>query len=140
MLAAIGHSERYMDKEGTQCSADDRKLLVEYVTFARKVLESKGWKAMARTHELALYVEQWPDEHRQAWSLDHSENPMMIGATQLHAAQKFVNGRLFDDSPLENLAALGQVEMEKAFTVEEKEQKTKAKSAGTLQRASQCFR
>ena len=127
VLSAIGHSERYMAKEGIACSDQDRKLLTECVVFAKKVLESQGWKAMARTHELALYVQQWPDEHRQNWALDDSTEPMMVGASQLHAAQKFLNGRLFDENPLENLAALGETERERVFTVEEKEQKTKAK-------------
>ena len=127
VLSAIGHSERYMAKEGTLLTEEDRNLLTECVAFAKRVLESQGWKAMAQTHELALYVEQWPDENRQAWSLDDSAEPLMVGASQLHSAQKFVNGRLFDADPMENLAALGQAEREKAFTVEEKEQKTKAK-------------
>jgi hypothetical protein len=127
--SAIGHCERYLAKEGTSCTREDRQQLLDCVNFAKTVLDTKGWKAMAHTHELALYVQAWPDEHRLPWSLDGGETPMMVGATQLHAAQKFVNGRLFDEDPIENLAALGQSELERAFTVEEKEQKAKEKAS-----------
>jgi hypothetical protein len=129
VLAAIGHAERYMAKEGTLCSLEDRKKLTECVDFAKRVLQSQGWKAMAQTHELGVFVQQWPDEHRKAWSLDGGEDLMMVGASQLHAAQKFVNGHLFDENPIENLAALGHTERDRAFTVEDKEEKTKAKEA-----------
>jgi hypothetical protein len=131
VVGAIGHSERYMAKEGTSCTPEDRKQLSDCVKFARTILDSEGWKAMSRTHELALYVQDWPDKHRTAWSLDGCETSMMVGATQLHAAQKFVNGRLFDQNPTENLAALGQTELQRAFTIEEKEQKVTAKEGTT---------
>ncbi|KIW03203.1 uncharacterized protein PV09_05429 [Verruconis gallopava] len=131
VVSAIGHSERYLCKEGTSCSMEDREQLSEGIRFARRVLESPGWKAMSQTHEIALYVENWPDEYREPWSLDGGSDPIMVGASQLHAAQRFVNEKLFDPNPIENLAALGSVERKKAFTVEEDERRTKAKE-GTM--------
>jgi hypothetical protein len=127
ILASIGHAERYMAKKDTLCSIEDRKELTDRVTFAKRVLDSKGWNAMSRTHELPMFVQQWPDEHQHSWSLDHDGDLSLIGASQLHAAQEHVNARLFDENPTENLAALGKTEVERAFTVEEKEQKTRAK-------------
>lgn len=130
ILSSIGHAERYMAKEDTLCSPEDRQKLTEGVAFAKRVLEFRGWNAMSQTHELPMFVEQWPDEHQDSWSLDQDGDSSLIGASQLHPAQEYVNARLFNENPTENLAAIGKIELERAYTVEDKEQKTRAKEGG----------
>lgn len=62
MQASIDNSTRYLEEESTTCTADDRRLLLDAVACARVVLDSGGWKALSRSHELGLYVDQWPSE------------------------------------------------------------------------------
>jgi len=104
--SVIGHSARYLEKTNTKCTPEDRQLLQDALTFASMVLSVNSWEALSKTHELGLFIDQWPDS-TCSWSLNQSNIPHMIGVTQLSQAQRLVNEQLFDDNPTEGLGAAG---------------------------------
>ncbi|KAF2405175.1 hypothetical protein EJ06DRAFT_502181 [Trichodelitschia bisporula] len=109
--AAIEHSRAYLAKEDTKCTAIDRALLQECLTFARFILACKGWKELCAAHELGVFVKDWPSESRNVWALTNDGSTAMIGITQLAQAQMIVNSRLTDADPLEGLAIAGRITM-----------------------------
>jgi hypothetical protein len=111
IAGAMTHSRGYLAKEDTKCTDEDRALLQECLQFAETPFNSAAWNALSSSHELGLFVSGWPDEHVQYWSLNGIEVPQMIGATQLRAAQKLVNGQLLSEDPCSGLPELGLAEM-----------------------------
>ncbi|KAK4636359.1 F-box protein [Fulvia fulva] len=105
--ASIDNSTRYLEEESTTCTADDRRLLLDAVACARVVLDSGGWKALSRSHELGLYVDQWPSESAEHWTFDELDRPVITGISQLLEAQTFVDQRLNEPDPGEGLSGAG---------------------------------
>ncbi|KAK8248353.1 SNF2 family helicase-like protein [Phyllosticta capitalensis] len=96
---------KYLLKEDVKCSPDDRETLAACIKFAEElVLRSESWKAMSRTHEIGLFVDNWP-EKAATWALAN-DPAELYGATLLHQAQNHVNSRLNGD-PIEELEAAG---------------------------------
>jgi hypothetical protein len=124
---AIGHGERYLQKEGTLATEEDRVMLQGCLDFAHIVLKSRAWGAMSRTHELGIFVNPSPGEGTQSWFLNGDENPSMIGGTQLRSAQRLINDQLFDEDPTEGLEAIGAAEMAELMAAGERERAEKAK-------------
>jgi helicase-like protein/SNF2 domain-containing protein len=125
--SAIKTSTEYLNKETARCSAEDRQLLSQYIEFAKMVLQSSGWTALSRNHEIGLFVESWPDESDKSWALDKCSRPSMLGAAQLLQAQSLVNSQLFSDDPTAGLQAAGEaasIEME-AKALEESQERRK---------------
>ena len=71
------------------------------------VLESEGWKALSRSHELGLFVDKWPSENAEHWTFDGSSAPLLTGVSQLLEAQKHVNERVDHEDPGEGLSGVG---------------------------------
>lgn len=107
VLASLKNSEGYLEKDGTGCSIEDRQLLTETLACAHTILSSSGWKALSSSHELGLFVDQWPGESAEFWAFDESRTPMLTGVSQLLEAQKHVNERFADDDPGEGLGGAG---------------------------------
>ena len=107
VLASIGNSQRYLAKEGTSCSDEDRQLLAGMIGFAERLLDVQGWKAMSRSYELGLFVDGWPEESAEHWTFDGSTAPLLTGVSQLLEAQKHVNERVGTDGAGEGLAGAG---------------------------------
>ena len=116
VVSAIGHSTRYLEKEATNCTPEDRLLLQESLKFAQMLLAVDGWKALSKSHEVGLFVDSWPDASC-SWSLNQNAFPHMIGVTQLSQAQGIVNNQLFDNNPTEGLEAAGSAAITAAFEV-----------------------
>jgi hypothetical protein len=120
ILSAMGHSLKYLQDEDSQkattCSREDRILLNQCVNFGETVIRSPGWNAMSVFHELGLFVNDWPDESIQHWSLRgiHTSFPTIVGASHLAQAQKHVNARLSTNSPTTGLADRGVVALQAA--------------------------
>lgn len=127
--SAIDHGERYLQKEGTKASIEDRQLLVECLKFAHFVLTDEGWNALSRTHEIGLFIDQWPDTSISSWALAMSDLPPMVGLTQLSQAQSHVNERLLEPSPFEGLDVAGVAAMTDALTDENEAAKKPSKAA-----------
>lgn len=105
--ASVKSSNGYLTKDGTKCSSADRVLLVNTLKIADSVLGSDGWKALSRSHELGLFVENWPSDSAEHWTFDGSVSPLLTGLSQLIEAQKHVNQRIGQEDPGEGLAGVG---------------------------------
>lgn len=105
--AAMEHGTNYLKKDGISCASADRLLLAQCMEEAQTVLESDGWKALSKTHEIGLFVEDWPADTAEHWTFDGSAQPLLTGATQLLEAQSHVNNRITTYEPAEGLAGAG---------------------------------
>ncbi|EME49804.1 hypothetical protein DOTSEDRAFT_68558 [Dothistroma septosporum NZE10] len=105
--ASIDNSTRYLEKENTACSEEDRKLLLDAVACAKVTMDSPGWKALSRSHEIGFYIEHWPTESAEYWSFNGDNYPVLAGLSQLLGAQMFVDQRLNEQDPGEGLSGAG---------------------------------
>ncbi|KAH0363574.1 hypothetical protein KCU65_g7320, partial [Aureobasidium melanogenum] len=110
MEAAIEQSEGYIKKTTKLCSKEDESLLKRCIDQARVMVGSEGWKKLTQSHEVGLFVEDWPAESASFWSFDRTDPSVaqvLCGASQLIQAQDLVNrqAELFD--PAEGLAGSG---------------------------------
>jgi len=128
--AVIGHGSRYLEKEDTNCSAEDRASLTECLKFAHAILDIPGWTALTMTDELGLFVDAWPGDSGRAWALTDSQSDLMVGATELNQAQGHVNGQLTRDDPLEGLQAAGIAAVQRAYERKEPPNKEKPQDDG----------
>lgn len=83
------------------CAPRDLFLLNQVMDIGEKALSSLSWKAFAELHEMGIYVEDFPPEHCDRWSLvpGHRETPLLVGATQLIEAQNLVDLNLYSPNP-----------------------------------------
>ncbi|KAK5709037.1 hypothetical protein LTR17_020149 [Elasticomyces elasticus] len=107
VLASVENSRRYLAKQDTSCTPEDRQLLGDMLAQADITLTSDGWKAMSRLHELGLFVDAWPEESAQHWTFDGATAPLLTGISQLLDAQKRVNERVGSDDLGEGLSGAG---------------------------------
>ncbi|KAK4506780.1 hypothetical protein PRZ48_000513 [Zasmidium cellare] len=107
VLASMSNAKKYLAKEGTGCTQEDRDLMTETLMCTDAILASRGWKALSKSHELGIFIDQWPDESAEHWAFDDSRSPVLTGITQLLDAQRFVNERIAQDDPGEGLSGQG---------------------------------
>lgn len=109
-------SDAYLEKpvDPRQPNTEDRILLTQAMDVGRLALESHSWKAFTEMSELGIYVEGFPKDACSAWSLVHkdTEDLLLVGATQLIEAQRYVDSRLDHPNPATGLDALGTLTME----------------------------
>lgn len=105
--ASITRSRKYLEKEDTTCSPEDRQLLTSCLQTAEMVLNSDGWKGMSRSHELGLYVEDWPRESWDHWAFDVKRQPLLTGISHLLRAQRHVHDQVADADPGAGLSGAG---------------------------------
>ncbi|KAK5712706.1 hypothetical protein LTR15_011698 [Elasticomyces elasticus] len=105
--ASVENSRRYLAKQDTSCTPEDRQLLENMLAQADTTLGSDGWKSMSRSHELGLFVDAWPKESAQHWTFDGAAAPLLTGISQLLDAQKHVNERVGSDDLGEGLSGAG---------------------------------
>lgn len=135
-------SESYLQKPANPCQPhmEDRLLLTQAMDAGRLALESPSWKACTEVNELGIYVEAFPEDSCSAWSLVQrdAEDPLLVGATQLIEAQKYVDSRLYLPNPAIGLEPLGKTTMEELWQSSESnlpkltEKKTKSKAEAAL--------
>ncbi|TKX24269.1 SNF2 family N-terminal domain-containing protein 5 [Elsinoe australis] len=112
---AIKNGGTYLAKDNIKCSQEDRTLLEECIRDAKAILACQGWKGMSMTHEMGLFIKDWPQNSAEHWTLDGT-NPMLTGATQISEAQDYVHSRLGLDEPDANLTGEGIKAMVRART------------------------
>ncbi|KAG8531085.1 uncharacterized protein KY384_004442 [Bacidia gigantensis] len=97
----------------------DHALLHQAIECGEIMLSSHSWKAFSVLHELGIYVDNFPLEGRESWSLvpRMPSDPLLIGATQLCKAQTWVDKNIYRDGAklLEDLSNMGQVSMLNAW-------------------------
>ena len=97
---------------------NDCILLEQAMAIGQRALDSPSWTAFAQLQELGIFVEDFPLEARDAWSLVHrqtEDQPLIVGATQLAQAQVHVNSKLYASNPADALGQLGASVMERAW-------------------------
>jgi hypothetical protein len=82
MEAAIEQSEGYIKKQDKLCSKDDEALLEQCITEAKVMVGSEGWKKLTQSHEVGLFVEDWPAESAEFWSFNKSSKSSILTMRQ----------------------------------------------------------
>lgn len=109
----IGTARKWLEKEEhhTDNYGQDRRLLQQAITLAEVALNSSSWTALSNYHEMGMYVHDFPEEAREAWSLVSSSgsDPTIMGALQLRDAQKHVDSQIMKHSsdPTDGLTGCG---------------------------------
>jgi hypothetical protein len=107
VLGSIKNCNNYLAQAGSACSSEDRELLIETLRCTQAILSSEGWISMSRSHELGVYVQNWPQD-TAAWAFDSQTAPLLLtGISQLLEAQTFVNQRQAHADPVEGLSGAG---------------------------------
>jgi hypothetical protein len=78
MIAAIEQSEGYLKKQDKICSRDDQDLLERCIIQAKVMVASDAWKNLIQSHEVGLFVENWPTESAEFWSFDGTGEPWKL--------------------------------------------------------------
>ena len=101
----------------TDNRGSDRKLLEEAIRFGELVLESPSWKALTESNEMGVFVEDFPDLARSAWSLVHEpgDGQLLVGATVILSAQAWVDQNLYAPDPSLGFAEFGTDTMQKMW-------------------------
>jgi hypothetical protein len=107
VLASIENSKGYLENNRTNCTEEDREMLWEILQSTEELAQSQGWKSMTRSHEMGIFVQDWPEHSAQHWAFDDCGRPLLTGISQLLEAQKFVNERLTLEDPGEGLSGAG---------------------------------
>ncbi|KAI9839561.1 MAG: hypothetical protein M1819_002187 [Sarea resinae] len=107
--AALQISKDYLAKESTKLDMHDRQALEDIIVVGDLVLDSSGWNAFSRFHELGIFLQHWPGGNAQEWALDGKgmADPLLMGMTQLCSAQNYVNNQLYASDPSDGLAKEG---------------------------------
>ena len=113
-------SQAYLEEHydlDSVCKEADRSLLKQAIDIGEIALESPSWRSYADLHEMGLFVERFPKNAQDAWSLVHrtGDGPLLMGATQLSKAQSWVNAHLYVSDPSHGLAGLGVATMQKLW-------------------------
>ncbi|KAI9820699.1 MAG: hypothetical protein M1827_005068 [Pycnora praestabilis] len=105
---AVEVSQAYLDKSFKRCGPDDCQRLREAITVGEAALASRGWKSFSHFHELGVFVDDFPEGSTVAWALDERDTkPLLLGISQLIAAQNHVNDQLYAGDPRAGLHEAG---------------------------------
>lgn len=106
---------KYLEDHQMTCSTEDHESLYESTEMALVALNSLSWLALSQSHEIGIFVDEWPHASAEHWMLDKSsvatkaEGPtlMMTGPRLLIAAQKHIDNHPESLNPLEGFTAAG---------------------------------
>ena len=112
-------SRAYLEKQSdpSVCKQTDRLLLKQAIDMGEVALGSPSWRSFADLHEMGMFVERFPEDAQDAWSLvnRNGDEPLLVGATQLGKAQNWVNTHLYASNPSHSLAGIGIATMQKLW-------------------------
>lgn len=103
ITATFGVIERYFHDPAHSCVKKDRKLMRKTAKSCELALESPGWRAMAHTEEMGLFVDDWPVEAVQVCAFEGCTDPMLVGITEVNECQKYINNNLGEENPAQGL-------------------------------------
>lgn len=106
----INHASKYMNNNREKMTPEDIERLELGMEIARTALGSISWNAFKHLQELGVYLQSFPTESRAHWALDRAntdQEPLLIGITQAHNAQKWVTEHLHSSDPAEGLSSRG---------------------------------
>ncbi|KAE8348472.1 P-loop containing nucleoside triphosphate hydrolase protein [Aspergillus coremiiformis] len=108
--ATINVASKYMEENRAKMTRDDLSMLTEGIQIANKATACKNWERFKQFHELGVFIQEFPSHAREMWALTPSwsdREPLLLGISQAHKAQKFVTTRLNEKYPEEGLAGAG---------------------------------
>ena len=113
-------SRAYYEEHGCLAAdgqEQDRMLIETAFGVGDVVLESASWRSFAELHEMGMFVENFPEEAKDSWSLVPSKESdlVLVGATLLAKAQKWVDSHLYLSDPCHKLADVGSSTMQKLW-------------------------
>ena len=116
-------SQKYLDQPARTIRSDsglkagDAELLKQAIAIGQTTLEAPSWSAFALLYEIGLYVEKLPLAACKSWSLlrSGSSEPLLVGATQLAKAQRFVDSHLYASDLEQRFAQEGESVMQKIW-------------------------
>lgn len=99
----IDTSRKWLEKEehhNPKYKAD-RLLLERAIKSAEVAIHSSSWAALSASHEMGVFVSDFPEAAREAWSLviGPRTDPILVGAPQLADAQRHVDSKILENSP-----------------------------------------
>ncbi|KAI4127214.1 MAG: hypothetical protein LQ338_003333 [Usnochroma carphineum] len=123
---SIEVSRKYLENKSTSGQTEescgnlrpgDFEFLRRAIQVGSTALGCPSSTAFSAAHELGLYVDDFPEDARQAWSLSKNTPgaPLIVGAAQMFKAQHFVDSHLYAPDPASGLAALGKSTMDKLW-------------------------
>ncbi|PYI06414.1 hypothetical protein BO78DRAFT_397143 [Aspergillus sclerotiicarbonarius CBS 121057] len=105
----IDNALKYLEKH-PETNKEDTATLREGVRIAQMALRCGSWCAFKQMHELGVFTRDFPVHARSMWAVDNSvahQEPLLLGITQAHHAQKFVTKHLNTYDPAQGLAGAG---------------------------------
>ncbi|KAI4203300.1 MAG: hypothetical protein LQ350_001997 [Teloschistes chrysophthalmus] len=133
LLKSIDVSRRYLEakwsvgqNEGEygNLRPGDFAFLQRAIEMGETVLASPSWMAFSVAHELGMYIDDFPSDARNVWSLikgsefDSTDGPMPLlitGAPQMAKAQQHVDSHLYEPDPSLGLGSLGKRTLDKVW-------------------------
>ncbi|PYH45255.1 DEAD/DEAH box helicase [Aspergillus saccharolyticus JOP 1030-1] len=110
LSSTIDNALKYLEKNRDKMTSDDLEMLQEGIRIAEQAQACSSWQAFKHMHELGVFVEHFPSHARSMWALDSAsteDEPLLIGITQAHHAQRFVTKQLNSADPADGLAGAG---------------------------------
>ncbi len=113
VLREYNEQHDFLRSEG---QTDDRMLMENALAVGDLALNSASWRSFAELHEMGIYVEDFPTEAKNDWSLIPAKgnDPLLMGVTQLLKAQDWADTHLYDSKISHGLAGVGASAMQKA--------------------------
>lgn len=140
ITASLGVIERYLAKEDTQCTWQDRSTLKEIVAAAKTALASPAWRIMSESEEMGVFVQNFPAHVVDTCAFSGCRDPVLMSLTEVYESMKWVDSHLAEDDPTSGLvdariAAHAAVAAAKAEVLEalQKRAPKKAKKETALQ-------
>lgn len=103
---------------GSSCAANDRRFLEQAMCLGEIILSCKSWQALAQVHEMGVFIENFPERAKKAWSLTEREGtePLLSGATQMIKAQEWVDAHFYVSDLTHGLSGVGTKTMRKLWS------------------------
>lgn len=116
----------------SSCPVNDHQLLEQAIHLGETILTCKSWQVLAQVHEMGVFVESFPEEARNEWTLTEREGlePLLSGATQMIKAQEWVDTHMHLSDVIHALSGIGAKTMRKLWSHEEAMDENRAAVSG----------
>ncbi|KAF2708239.1 hypothetical protein K504DRAFT_381925 [Pleomassaria siparia CBS 279.74] len=125
VASTLETSQKYLSKPDRNCTKEDEELLLESCGIISSLMESEGWIALAKAHEVGMAIENWPQESEEYFAMTYPNKPTMVGITQLLEGQAHVDNHIRSQNPSNGLDVVGRLTKTKLQALEEAENETK---------------
>ena len=111
LIETLKTCKKYLDEHLDSISDEDGLLITEAILNGERALSDEEWLAFSKYHEIGVYASSFPSASASAWSLHgQTSEPLLLGAGQGRAAQRWVDEHLYD--PTAGLTGAGLRQMQ----------------------------